>query len=93
MARACSRCHPGLTSVVTQGRSILEPSERADAGAARFAGVVAARCWQEPTARHDPLPNTWGARGCADSCYVVTSCHPTPLPRLGEGVRLRSLPR
>ena len=35
------------------------------------------------TPRHavTPPPGTWGARGRAGGCVVVTSCHPAPLPR------------
>lgn len=43
----------------------------------------------EPAMCPDPLPDTRGARGCADSCCVITLCHPT----WGEGAGLRPLPQ
>lgn len=82
MASACSCCHPGPASVVTQGRSIPRMWQLGTGG---FAGVAAAQRWRE---RCDPLPDTWGACGHHDSCCLVTSCHTTPLCRSGEGARL-----
>lgn len=67
-------------------------SEPVDAGTAGIAG--GGGLWPtEPPACRDHPPATWGACGRADSCCVVTSCHPTPLPHSGEGSRLCPPPR
>lgn len=43
----------------------------------------------EPVMYPDPLPDTRGVRGRADSCCVITLCHPT----WDEGAGLHLLPQ